>query len=388
MGQWTPLNTGLQTHRSMTFFGSDLYVAAFPSGVHKSVNDGLTWTPVNTGFPVDGSGNIFVRSVGRSATFLFAGTHSGIYRSNNDGASWTLANGSLPASSTIYANKFFTFGNITFAVFTGLISQGGGIYRTTNNGTSWEVGHSGLSTNMRVYHLTYDNNFMYAGTNIGIYRSGDLGLSWQPWSDQVQFDIYGIQRVGNRTHVISAGGYRFRDDGAPGWTTATGAPTNPTRGELISYNGNLYAITGSNSGCIISTNNGVSYTAFNTGISPVDQLGGEQFLATPTRLYLGALLDMYYIAGSTVDVDEEPADALPRPYPTAFMDGFNLVLPEGAAQRSVVLIDALGREAARHGGLPSGAVFVPRGALNAGRYLVVLEDASGTRRRLGQVIAQ
>jgi hypothetical protein len=33
-------------------------------------------------------------------------------------------------------------------------------------------------------------------------------------------------------------------------------------------------------------------------------------------------------------------------------------------------------------------VFVPRGALNAGRYLVVLEDASGTRRRLGQVIAQ
>ena len=390
--QWTPYTTGLQSLRSITTQGNAIYVAAYPTGVHKSVNEGQSWTPVNTGLPVS-SGNIFVQSVGRSATHLFAGTQNGIYRSNDGASTWTVANslaggGSMTASGTVFANKFFTFGNTTYAVFQGLISAGGGIYTTTNNGTSWLTGHSGMSANMRVYHLTQDGQDVYAGTNIGIYRSTN-GANWVPFGQGVNFDIFAIQKVGNRIHIIGSNGYQYSDNGGVNWSTATGGVSAPTKGELIAYNGNLYALTGTNSGCLRSTNNGVSYTPFNTGLSPVDVISNEEFHASPTTLFMGALTDLYSIPGSTVDIAANEASPLPMPYPTAFEDGFTIDLSGQPANATVLLIDASGREVRRITGLPSAPVRIERGTLVAGRYHCQLIDpASGLQRSLGQVIAQ
>lgn len=390
--QWNPYNTGLQSIRSITTLDNAIYVAAYPTGVHKSTNEGLSWTPVNTGLPV-ASGNIFVQSVGRNATHLFAGTQNGIYRSSDAGSTWTLANslsggGSMTASGTVFANKFFTFGNTTYAVFQGLISAGGGIYTTTNNGTNWLTGHSGMSANMRVYHITQDGQDIYAGTNIGIYRS-TAGANWVPVGSGVNFDIFAIQKVGNRIHIIGSNGYQYSDNGGMNWSNATGGVATPTKGELIAYNGNLYALTGTSSGCLRSTNNGVSYSAFNTGLAPVDVVSNEEFHASPTTLYMGALTDLYSIPGSTVDLADAEASVPPLPYPTAFEDGFTIDLSGQPANSTVLLIDASGREVRRINGLPSAPVRIERGTLVAGRYLCQLIDpTSGLQRSLGQVIAQ
>ena len=132
---------------------------------------------------------------------MFAGTTSGIYRSNDQGVTWTAANGALPASQTIYANKFFRSGNTMLAIFSGAISQGGGIYRTVNNGTSWLQGASGLSSNMTVYHVANINNQLYVATSAGIYRSTDNAQNWTAVTGSA-FATYAVQGSPSRMAMV------------------------------------------------------------------------------------------------------------------------------------------------------------------------------------------
>ena len=105
--QWAPLTTGSGS-RSITTFNGNIFIAAPPAGLRKSMNDGTTWTLANTGLPMSGA-NYQVQSVGHSATALFCGTESGVFRSTDNGASWVSVNTSLPASSsTIYCNRIYT----------------------------------------------------------------------------------------------------------------------------------------------------------------------------------------------------------------------------------------------------------------------------------------
>ena len=387
--QWQPLNSDLQSVRSITTQDGAIYAMSFPSGVHKSTDDGATWTLVMNGMPPATTGN-FTRSVGSNPTHLFAGTEAGIYRSANGGNTWTAANGTLPASSTVFANKFFHFGNTTFAVFNGNLQSGGGIYRTVDNGNTWLIGHSGMSANMVVYHLTFDGFTIFAATNLGVYVSNNLGQQWTVMNAGSAFDTFAVQKVADRIIVISSFGYRYTTNGGQTWTNATGTfPGNITRGELVAYNGNLYAITGdSQLGCLVSTNNGNSFSAFNTGLTPLSLFGLEKFHASQTSLFMGSLQDLYRLPGSTVGV-EGVAATLPAPYPTLFDNGFHVDLSDRTGPSTLILLDAAGREVRRHGNLPAGTSFIERGALAVGRYTcLLLDEREGTRHPLGSVIAQ
>ncbi|MEZ4808132.1 MAG: hypothetical protein R2815_11780 [Flavobacteriales bacterium] len=385
-GQWEPLATGLQSVRSVTTMGNAIYAAHYPVGISKSTNDGVTWAPVNSGITATG-GNTFVQSVGHNATYLFAGTQSGVYRSNNGGTSWTNINGSLTASSTVYVNKWFHFGIATFGVFTGTIANGGGIARTNDNGTTWLIGHSGMGSNVTVYHMTDDGTKLYAATSTGLYTSVDGGQQWSAVSGS-NFAIYSVQKVGTRLIIISSFGYRYSDNGGSTWTDATGDIASPTKGELIAYDGKLFAVTGTNNGCLVSLDNGATYSPFNTGLSPVDAISQEEFHASGATLYMGALTDLYKLPGSTVGITANGEEQLPRPYPTLFTNGFTVDLTGMDAGASLILMDAAGREAARLDNVPSGPVVFERGALVAGTYTCLHRSAIGEQHVLGTVIAQ
>jgi hypothetical protein len=368
--QWQPYNSGLSTVRSITTQADAIYAVSYPTGIFKSDNDGATWTPAINGITLS-SGNAFVRSVGRNLTHLFAGTHTGIYRSNDGGANWTLANGSLTASGTIYANKFFQFGNTTFAVFSGTIANGGGIHRTVDNGNTWLIGHSGMGSNATVYQMATSGTALYAATSVGIYKSTDNGQQWSLLSGS-NFAVYAIQVVNGRLVVISTFGYRYSVNEGANWTNATGAVATPTKGELIAYDGKLFAITGTNTGALVSTDNGSSYTAFNTGLAPIDVVAQEQFHATGTGLFLGAFSDLYSVPGSTVGVSENGPGASIAVYPTVFSTDFTVDLSSLNGPSTVLLLDAAGREVLREEEVAANKMIVARNGLSTGRYTVVV----------------
>lgn len=382
--QWTPLTTGLQSIRSMTHLGTDLYAATYPSGVKKSTTGGSSWNAVNNGLPMSGS-NIFCESVGYNGAYLFAGTQSGIYRSNNGGTLWEVANGSLTASSTVYANKWFHFSGTTMAVFAGSVAAGGGMWRTSNNGTNWYIGHSGMGSNVTVYHLTPVGSTLYASTSVGIYTSADNGLSWVV-HPTVNYATYSIAQVSTTLVMTCTFGYRYSTNGGSTWLDASGDPASPTEGELIAYDGILYANTGTSTGCLRSTDNGMTWSAYNTGLGAIDQTALEEFHVASTKLYVSALFDIYYINGLGLGAPAHDEVNTAAMFPTIFVDGFTYTDPN-ATHGELQLIDMQGK-VVHSIRISSTAQWIDRRGLASGTYRVRLNNTNATLRDLGTVIAQ
>lgn len=406
--QWEHLNVGpmvgdppssVSGSQSITTFNGALYVVTYPTGVRKSTDGGANWTIVNTGLPVTGT-NVYARSVGHSATALFCGMESGVYRSLNEGASWELANGptgaSLPASNLIYANKFYTFGNTTYAVFTGLVqnslNMGGGIFRTTNNGTNWLSGYSGLSANMTVYNLALDGNTLYASTSTSLMKSTDFAQSWSQ-AGTANFAVFAVQSVNGRIVAITSLGARWSTNGGQTWTASSGYPPTPAAGsDLIAFDGKYFALTKpAGTGCYRSLNNGASWAAYNDGFGGggADQYSQEEFHANGTKLYIACLFDSYSIDGTINGVDEMEVADLPVPYPTSFSTHFTIDLSSKEAGGTVLLVDASGREVIRHGNVSASSLRIERGSLGAGVYqCLLLDPRTGALRSFGPVIAE
>ncbi|HMC96461.1 MAG TPA: hypothetical protein VKG92_02310 [Flavobacteriales bacterium] len=388
--QWVPMASGHQSVRSVTTGPGAIYMVSYPNGVFKSVNDGASWDPANTGLPLSGS-NIFAESIGYDGALLFCGTESGIYKSADAAASWTPANTGAPAAtSTNYANKIYHVpgSTTTLAIYSAMISGGGGISRTTDGGVNWFSGNGGLSSNMIVYQVAQINNILYAATSTGIMTSSNLAVSWTPLNANSNFQTFGIQGTPTNLVVVSTFGFRRSLNNGASWTTTMMA--TPTKGEMIQYDGKYWAIMGTSTTSVYrSTNSGANWAVYNTGLGAVDAIAQEEFHASGTHLYLGCLQDIYSHTGTTVDAGEIAMNALPVPYPTVFNEGFTVDLGTQPAGNGLVLIDAMGREVQRRSNLPSGPVRVDREGLAPGTYRLMLVDAhKGTMRSLGAVIAE
>ena len=388
--QWTQYNhPGYQSIFSVTTSPGAIHMVAYANGVITSTNGGTVWNPTNTGLPAGTA----IESVGYNGTALFCGTHSGVYKSTNQGGSWALSNTGMPVTSaTNFVNKFFRYSTTTFGIFSAPISGGGGIYRSTDNGVSWFSGNGGLSSNMTVYQIAEIGGVLWAATNTGLAYSTNLGVSWTPDTNS-NFACYGVQGTSTRMVIISSFGYRYRNlvsgNWQATWTNGTGAPANPSGGELILYDGMYWTITSSPITIYRSTNNGQTWTAYATGLVVPDTFNQYEFHAAGNTLYLGTLTHLYSHTGTTLGEPAIDASELPLPFPTLFTDGFNVDMTNLPTGQQLLLVDALGRETRRTGIMPNTLVRVERDALPCGTYRVIaLDPALGTRYVLGTVVAQ
>ncbi len=383
--QWTPLTSGMLSNRSMCRQNGDLYVVSYPNGVKKSESGTGPFTAVNTGLPMSG-GNWFVQSIGEDGAYLYAGTESGIYRSASGADTWSSINGTLTASSSVYANKFYAIGGSIMAVFAGSISQGGGIYRSSNFGNTWLIGHSGMGSNVEVYTLTQVGATLFASTSTGIWTSTDNAQSWTA-HPVVNYTTYSLASINNTLVIVSSFGIRYSINGGSSWSDASGDPVSPAKGELVAFDGKLYALVGTTTGCIRSTDNGASWSAFITGFSPVDAQSQEEFYATSQTLYCTALFDVYSLPSTGTAVPETAERSLPRIYPTVSSSGFTLSSPSDAGH--LRLFDGLGRQVLDHVLTQPGELFVPRGSLTTGLYQAFfLPSGSAATVRLGAVVLE
>lgn len=388
IAQWTQINhPGYTAVQSITTSPGAIYMVSYPNGVIMSTDNGASWNPANTGLPTTLTQ---IHSVFYNGTVLLCGTESGIYRSTNGGASWSLANTSLPtASSSNYAKKFIRAGSTTLAVYSATIGGGGGIYRTTDNGDFWFSGNNGLALNMTVYQVAQVGSLLYAATSTGLSSSSNLAVTWSPIAS-ANFTCYAVQGTPARLMVISGLGFRYSNNGGSTWIGSSGAPAAPQAGELILYDGKYWALTGAPDNNVLrSTDNGATFSVYETGLNGPDVISQNTFHASGNTLYLGCIFNLYSHPGTTTGIEQPAAGAMAKPYPTVFTDGFNLDLGRTSQGAQVVLIDAAGREAARHPLVFGPTAWIERGNLPGGTYRVLLaEGLNGQPRWVGTVIAQ
>ncbi|MEZ4791380.1 MAG: FlgD immunoglobulin-like domain containing protein, partial [Flavobacteriales bacterium] len=113
-------------------------------------------------------------SVGGS--LLVGGQGGGLRRIVNSSDAWVWSNTGL-TSTEIYA---LTLHDGTLFAGTGNLNLNGGVHRSEDLGVSWTAcGMHGIT----IYALHVFNGVLYAGTaNNGVYRSSDLGATWEPFS--------------------------------------------------------------------------------------------------------------------------------------------------------------------------------------------------------------
>ncbi len=173
---FTPANTGIASLevRCLTLVpGSNqvLYVGSYNSGVYKTINGGTSWTQL-AGFPQPGALVIAVTPTGDR---VYAGTSAGVFMSADDGTTWVAKNNGLPATKVVGellidpACPCRLYAGLGY--YSGIGAYGGGIYQSTDGGNNWTPLTTGSDAALTITSLKFDpldNSRLYAST----YGSG------------------------------------------------------------------------------------------------------------------------------------------------------------------------------------------------------------------------
>ena len=202
----------------------DHVIASACSGIYESQNAGASWRKVQ-GIPSQSRRTRDIMQHPAAPSTIFAGTTEGFWRSVNSGASWTLTTSrTLEINAiavhrkdpqTIYigtnnygvmvsrdGGKNFVPSNEGYSgrrayaitpdreragrVYASTINTatGGGFFFVSNDsGATWQPSMRNMPSRLIAYTILQDRtdgNIIYLGTNLGLYRSADRGLSWAP----------------------------------------------------------------------------------------------------------------------------------------------------------------------------------------------------------------
>ncbi len=234
---------------------STFYVAAATGGIHKTTNNGVTFTPVFDNESTSSVGDIAIAPT--DANLIWAGTGEnnnrqssswgdGIFKSSDGGRTWK--NMGLRASKQIARVIVdpVDFNVVHVAALGDLWAAGGerGVYRTLDGGATWErtlhvdddTGATELvmdpSNNHVLYAATYQRRRSQWGMNgggpgSGIWKSVDAGETWTKIETglpdgpkgRIGLDIYRTNPnvlYARVEHATGSGVYRT-DDGGASW---------------------------------------------------------------------------------------------------------------------------------------------------------------------------
>lgn len=180
--------TALEIH---PYLITQLFAGIF-RGVSKSTDRGLIWSP-GVAFLADQDRVLDLAVHPRDPRSAFAGTfRSGAWRSNDGGASWSPINTGL-TSPQVHA---LVFDGATGALYAGAEGEihAGGVFKSTDRRT-WRRMVDGLKAiGVSAVAVEPDGTLWAAAAGqLGLYRSGDGGLTWilsQP--DPNVFSVNGV----------------------------------------------------------------------------------------------------------------------------------------------------------------------------------------------------
>ena len=180
-----------------------VYAGTYGGGVYKSVDGGISWTPINRGLP-DSAWVLSMTIDPINSNRIYLGLSynndpnfaSGVYRSDNGGLTWTAtgrmdnpAAGEYSNHVVVYALAASANGAVIYAATRTKVpvppyTYGyGGVFKSTNYGVTWTLVNNGLPSNdLYVYDLAVDPtdpNWVYAALHgSGVYLTTNGGVSW------------------------------------------------------------------------------------------------------------------------------------------------------------------------------------------------------------------
>jgi hypothetical protein len=263
---WSFVSNGLTGYiLSVTTKGTDVFVGASGGAVFQSANNGSSWTNTSTGLP-----SYDIRGLTVDGSDLYAGSW-GVYKSTDNGLQWTQVHQDWYGQ--VYS---IAITNDTIIAST----KNTGIHLTFDNGANWSNVNTGLT--FPVSSVTIIGTTFLAGTNDGLFRSTNGGLSWSPTS--ITSAICGFTKVGIHVFAASCGG----------------------------------------EGVFISSDNGVSWTAINTGLSnmTVYSLATNSthiFAGTSGYVFRRLLSDVLPLPTSIEEENNDFASVYPNPSDSKFI---------------------------------------------------------------------
>ena len=182
---WTILLTGNSFPKPDYFYDVDIdpnnsnlvYLTAHEHGFYKSVNGGVTFSPINTGVDDPSARSFAIDNAYAGLVYGGVWQGDGVFRTWNGGASWVMSSAGLPEDVEVYRVYLDPFGRQQKRVFS--CTYGNGLYSSDDFAASWVS--RGLAGQRLYDFVIADGNPQrwYAATeNNGIFRSSSYGSNW------------------------------------------------------------------------------------------------------------------------------------------------------------------------------------------------------------------
>lgn len=173
----------------LTTIDSDLYAGMMGAGVFKTADEGETWESLN-----EGLADLYATQIVAKDELLFVSTyHDGVYRLPKTKLVWEKTNTELPNQvNTLLVKDQFLFAGTNK-----------GLYKTRDEGDTWEKLNLPITSTLQrpILSLSIVNNNVLAGTRRYIFWSSDNGDTWERVDTGVNSDIAQILVYNNKLYL-------------------------------------------------------------------------------------------------------------------------------------------------------------------------------------------
>lgn len=160
-----------------------LYAASLSGSVLKSTDGGATWTPQTIPPPFGGGGGVETYNLAvdpQTPQNVYAVGNRGVFKTTNGGMNWMVLTNGLPGNIQVSLPGRIAISPSNPAVVF-IYRAALGTYRTNNGGGSWQGFTISTSPQFTPSTFVFDPtnaNVVYAGSNLGVFKSTDGGATW------------------------------------------------------------------------------------------------------------------------------------------------------------------------------------------------------------------
>jgi photosystem II stability/assembly factor-like uncharacterized protein len=377
--QWEQKISGTTNELSEVHFPSadTGYIVGCCGTILKSVNQGETWLPLNSGTLANFNAVEFL-----NGTVGFAGGDSGIFKTTDGGSTWNKITIPAATNADIYDIDFMD-NQTGFAV-----GDSGVMLKTTDQGNTWQLKTcpAGTSGYLSSVHFPTSNIGYSVGGNWGggwggslsFLKSTDAGETWLLTTIQPSFSIQDCESVfftnQDTGYIGGISTFIKTTDGGNNWINIDSTATLNIHSIHFPSSDTGYAV---GDGTIIKTNdNGNSWTIQNSSLPTNDSLYFVSFVNNDIGFTVGTngIILKTGNGGETGFMNITESNLLIQIYPNPFSTQTVLRTANSFHSATLTVDNCFGQTVAEINNINGQTVTLQRNALRAGLYFVRLTE--------------